>query len=241
MSSPRYGYDHWEWTRRREIPKISEADYYFIYIEEAAPVSMNSLIRPDGKPLEKESLSGENLWRFRASGLETHRFLQVMERFEPLDHDSITDNQRSRRRALLVDAFGNMPLPLLDLYVSRNDENLPFLRAALTPASWYWIAVVQRVEDDPRLPIFVGAPELAAGPYLPGSLELIDSVPPYIEYRLRDIFSLAHVPDAGFEAIGGEPSPTPDKPHDENHEVKITVRHWKSRFGEGTPPHEMDA
>ena len=121
--------------------------------------------------------------------------------------------QRRQRKDQLNDAFGERPLPIFDLYVGEEDEEYQFLKAVLVPGAWYWIVVKKRSVDDTGPPILVGAPELPAGPYAPGTLAFIETVPLSIEYRLRDIFSLVHITDAEFGAeTGGEGEPLPPEP-----------------------------
>ena len=130
---------------------------------------------------------------------------------------------------------------MFDLYADETSEELLFLRGSLTPGSWYWIGVRERMERDDRLPVFVGAVELAPGPYQPGSLEFIDRIPPYLEYRLRDIFSLAHISDVGFEEAGGEAAPPPDKPRDEPEGADWFTRTTKADFSQGLSSQEFEA
>jgi hypothetical protein len=137
-----------------------------------------------------------------------------MDQFEPLDHGNVTDDQRKQRRDRLIEVFHEgIPLPVLDLYVDERNGNLPFLRASLTTGSWYWIGVRQRDGEDPLLPIFVDETETGATGYQPDSLAFLEAVPPFIEYRLRDVFSLAHVPDTETGETGSETAPPPDEPY----------------------------
>lgn len=191
---------------------------YFVFVEAAEQVDAERAVAPDGGEIANGTVPGGRPWRFRSSGIRSRSFLVAMDRIEPLDHDDVTDSQRELRRAQLVELFGEAPLPLLDLYVEEKRPELAFLRAVLVPGAWYFMAVSQQEPADDRLAIFVGAPELARGPYSPGSLEFLEAVPPYVEYRLRDIFSLVHVRDAGLEEEGGETTPPPpDLPWDGKH------------------------
>jgi hypothetical protein len=204
-----FGWRHYP----RYVHRLDEG--YFIFVEEAALVAAEDLLAPDGLAIASDVILGERLWRFRASGVASGQFLDVMGGFEPLDHDTVTDDQRVQRRNQLVEAFGRRPLPLFDLYVMNGHDELPFLQAMLVPGTWYFITVDRRADADERLAIFVGAPDLDPGPYAPGSLDLLEAVPPFIEYRLRDVFSLVHVPDAGMERTGGATPPhSPDDPMD---------------------------
>jgi hypothetical protein len=130
-----------------------------------------------------------------------------------LQPDSITPAKRHSRKAQLLAAFGEIGLPVIDVLVGSKDKDLPFLRSVLRPGSWYWIGVRSRVPRDRRLSVYVGSPELGADRVSSGALQFLESVPPYFEYRLRDIFSLAHILDAGEEeGFGGEGAPPPDGP-----------------------------
>jgi len=234
MIVPRYGYGYWPWSRwihPDELRFVAHGSDHFVFVEEAVSVAPDGLLRPDGEPISPKLVFGKRPWRFRSSGIQTRKFLDVVDQFDLLDHDKITDEQRRRRRGQLVEAFGGTPLPLFDLYADETSEDLLFLRGSLTLGSWYWIGVRERTLDDDRLPVFVGAAELPPGPYQPGSLEFIDRIPPYLEYRLRDIFSLAHISDAGFEEAGGESAPPPDKPRGEPEDTDWFTRATKTDFG----------
>ena len=202
------------WYDPRHFPDFIRKNEYFVFVEDVALVSSESLLRPDGLPISGDTYLGSRPWRFRASGIRAREFLDVMERIDEVDHDTVTDGQRRFRREQLIEELGPVELPLFDIYVDDSDEDLPFLRSSLVPGAWYWIGVQQRFEGDESLAVFVGAEELAPGPYLPGSLAFLEAVPLYIEYRLRDIFSLVHVPDLGLEEAGGEVAPPPGDPHD---------------------------
>lgn len=189
---------------------------FYVFVEESGAVNPEGLMGPDEKAIAgdvfNDALSARS-WRIRASGIDAEKFHESLPFFEALDHDNVTDGQRSQRRDNLNEAFGEQPLPIFDLYLGRDDTNYQFLRDIVAPGGWYWIVIRKRSEGDAGLPIFVGAPELPAGPYLPGTLEFLEIVPLAIEYRLRDIFSLVHISDAEFgEEAGGEGEPAPPEP-----------------------------
>lgn len=208
------GRGHRWWDRRWEDGNRPSRNHYFIFVEEAHAVNPERLLGPNELPISLDESVGNRPWRFRASGIRARDFLDSMHRIDELNHDAVLPDQRRTRRTQLAETFGDVPLPLLDLFVPEEDSELPFLRAMLIPGSWYWVAVVRRSDQDNRLPIFVDMPEgPMVGAMLPGSLRALEAVPPFLEYRLRDIFSLVHLSDAGEEDLGGE-GPPPDKPQD---------------------------
>lgn len=218
MRSLRYGSRHLLWDFPYFLVDQEDGGMFYVFVEESGPVTFEGLTRPDEVPIAENVLMdtlGMRTWRIRASGVDAARFHGSMTDFEELDHDGVTGAQRQRRKAQLNDAFGEEPLPIFDLYVGEKDEDFQFLRAILVPGAWYWIVVKERSPGDVGLPIFVGAPELPVSPYVPGTLEFLETVPLSIEYRLRDIFSLVHVSDAEFgEETGGEGEPLPREPDD---------------------------
>lgn len=240
MRIRRYGLGHPFMDYPWYFHKLSEDGDYFVFVEESISVTFEGLLRPDGEPISRETALGKRPWRFRSSGIQVRKFLDVIDRIEPLDHDNVTADQRRRRRTQLIEQLGDEPLPLFDLYADEENEILPFLRGSIAAGGWYWIGVRRRVAEDDRLPVFVGATELPPGPYMPGALEFLEAVPPYLEYRLRDIFSLVHVSDFGSDEAGGEAAPPPYKPHDEP-EGAASLRPWKSDFDQGLSMQEFEA
>lgn len=217
MISLRHSSPFWLWELFQYVAKHADGSEYYVFVEEAGPANPEGLMGPDEKPIDKnvfiENLSDRS-WRVRASGIEAAKFRQSADTFEELDHDNVTDGERRRRRDQLNEVFGEQPLPIFDLYMGSKDADYHYLRDILVPGAWYWMVVRTRSPGEFALPIFVGAPELPGGPYMPGTLELVEAAPLSIEYRLRDIFSLIHISDAELEeGTGGEgepPSPEPD-------------------------------
>lgn len=216
MISMRYHYPWWPWELHKHIADRVGGSEYYVFVEEAGPANPEGLMGPDENPIDKnvfvEELSHRS-WRIRASGIDAAKFRQSADTFEELDHDNVTDGERRRRRDQLNEVFGEQPLPIFDLYLGPKDADYQYLRDILVPGAWYWVVVRQWSPGEFALPIFVGAPELPGGLYMPGALELVDAVPLPIEYRLRDIFSLVHISDAEFgEETGGEGEPLPPEP-----------------------------
>ncbi|MBS1086678.1 hypothetical protein [Gluconobacter sphaericus] len=187
---------------------------YYVFVEEAGPINPEGILRPDERPFD-DNIINETLrdrsWRVRASGIKVKEFNQNVSRFDVLDHDNVTDDQRGQRKAHLNEVFGGATLPILDTYIGPKDEGYQYYRNIINLGAWYVLFVGQT--SDIEIPIFIGSPELSADLYIQGSLLLFDAVPLPIEYQLRDIFSLVHIPDADFgEDTGGSPEPLPPEP-----------------------------
>lgn len=244
MMKLRYGmrqWGHYTWQHPGYFRDLIGESEFFIFVEDVARVASEGLLRPDGLPISGDAHLGSRPWRFRSSGIRVREFLDVMERIDEVDHDTVTDGQRRRRREQLIEGLSPVELPIFDIYVDDNDEDVPFLRSSFVPGAWYWIGVQQRFEGDGALIVFVGAEELAPGPYLPGSLAFLEAVPPYLEYRLRDIFSLVHIPDLGLEEAGGEIAPPPGDPRGGPKGAEWSPGTLELDFDSGSPTQEFEA
>jgi hypothetical protein len=226
------------WDRRWEFGKAFTRGDYFVFLEEGSAVRAAGLMGPGETPISLAEM-GERPWRFRSSGIAAGNFLRAAPRVHALGPEGVTPAGRRSRRAQLLEAFKEAPLPLIDFFIKEGDEELPFLRSLMTPGSWYWIGVRPRGTSDDRLPVYLGSPETGADLRSPRSLQFLEAVPPFFEYRLRDIFSLAHILDAGEEeGFGGEGTPPPDKPRDgdepgsEPLALQREVRHRRLLSGE---------
>jgi hypothetical protein len=231
------GYRWWDWRREGGEP-LTRGDY-FIFVEEGSAVKPKGLLGPADTPIRIADM-GERPWRFRSSGIAMSEFLSAAPKVEPLDPEVVRTSERRSRKSQLLKSFEGSRVPLIDIFIKEEDHELPFLRSALTPGSWYWIGVRKRRAPDDRLPVFLGAPEFGADPLSPRALQFLEAVPPFFEYRLRDIFSLAHILDAGEEeGFGGEGAPPPDKPDDSDEYTiepparSLTVRGRDLLSGEG--------
>ncbi len=218
MTSLRKDYLSFWWGYPEFVAEHVEGEAFFVFVEESGPVAPEGLVGPDDRPFDTEvhfEAVSMRSWRIRASGIDAVKFLVSSADFEELDHDDVSGDQRLRRRDQLNVSYSEQPLPIFDLYVGEKDRDYQFLRLIIVPGAWCLIVVRKRSEGDAGLPIFIGAPELAVGVFMPGTLEFLEAVPLSIEYRLRDIFSLIHVSDAEFgEETSGEGEPLPMDPSD---------------------------
>lgn len=218
------------WDRRWESGLPFTRGDYFIFVEEESSVRSEGLLGPADTLVRTENL-GDQPWRFRCCGIAVGKFVRATTLVKPLDPEHISTADRHSRKVQLLDAFEGARLPLIDILISREDPELAFLRAALIPGSWYWVGIRKRGNPDDRLPVFLGAPEFGADPLSPRALQFLEAVPPYFEYRLRDVFSLAHVLDTGEgEDFGGEGAPPPDTPGpDDEPETERSAVYSKTR------------
>lgn len=187
---------------------------FFVFVEEAALVPAKGLIGPAGTPVQLSDPT-ERLWRFRTSGIAVHEFLTASEAITPVDHLAIDQAARATRRSELQSGLGDVTLPVIDILIDEDHESLHFARAIFTPGAWYWIGVRPRLNLKDRWEVHIDTPIKSIIPGEAASLLFIEAVPPYFEYRLRDIFSLAHIGDADDDGTGLGGAGPGDKPPDE--------------------------
>lgn len=224
------GYRWWDWRWERGV-RSARSDY-FIFVEEGGAIRSEGLLGPGETIISVEAM-GERPWRFRSTGINVRAFLDAQFLITPIDPTEVSAAERRARKTQLIETFKD-PFPLIDIFVAKDNDELPFLRATLTPGSWYWIGVRRRVAKDDRLPVYMGAPEIGADPLSPQALQYLEAVPPYLEYRLRDIFSLAHIHDAGEdEGFGGEGAPPPHRPSGDESPAADADVHQRRLLSEG--------
>jgi hypothetical protein len=203
--------DPWDWPYPIHDSPEWLADHpalrpYFAYVEDVTDFDgQREIDAPSGKPLQAlHPALKEAPTRFRMSGIALRDFRRLVDRFEPMDGPGEDAAKRGRRREQLTGLFEKAPIPVLDLFVPRHDEELRLARATLVPTSWHILVLVRgpgspevwpvyREEDDPRF----------GEPFGPAWLRSVLAVLPSEELRLRDIFSLNHIGDTGIEETGG--------------------------------------
>ena len=205
--------------RSRQCRLAKRDRVYFIFVEDVSKLSTRSIDAPDGATMVPDHVVFDgSVWRFRNSAMLVTDVVPELPRFEPLLAGSITADQRETRRGQLNDLFGRVPVPVLDIFVTEYDPELAALRATLLPGSWYSLTCRMGADRKSARPVYIGAPELGEpGSFERGGLRFIASVSPPLEIKLRDVFSLAHVPDAtmrGPESASAEVPPDlpPDDP-----------------------------
>jgi len=206
------------WDEPQFLP--TKGRTYYIFIEEAAAPEMAAAVDgPDGMNIDRarHPVFSQTPIRFRGSGLQYEDFHGSEGNFEILDPENIDLNQRNRRRRDIEEHLGEIDLPVIDLYMASHHPDLRAVRMMLSIGSWHMIGVSREAVIYPECPVLIGAPEMAEDPYSFAFLTYLGPVPAHIVVRLRDIFSLAHIPDARFntereDEAGGRPLPPPDGP-----------------------------
>lgn len=204
-------YPYWP----RHEPGLPDPHAYFVFVEDAKPLpTVDTLDGPDASDFvpDHPALKG-GPFRFRTSGILAADFWRWLDRFEELTPETADFERRRVRRITLREFFEEVRLPVIDIYVGRHDDELPALRLTLTPGSWH-LAYIRYGEEQPHSrPVYAtdGAIGEPAGVRRGGLLHLAP-VPPPMELRLRDIFSLNHVPDGDVDPEEGDDSAPFDAP-----------------------------
>lgn len=206
-----YGPDAGWWR----YPPPGDSAVYFLFVEDAEEMAATgTLDGPDGSDLDLDHPTlKEAPVRFRTSGIAAAEFARWMGEFEELDPDTAEPGQRRARLATLRAFFKEVRLPIVDIYVLRTDEELRAMRLALVPGSWHLAHIEFGDGDRSRRPVYAsdGAAAEAPGFRGGGLVRLVPVLPP-VELRLRDIFSLNHVPDGEVDPEEGDDSAPFDAP-----------------------------
>lgn len=193
---------------------------YLAYLEEMATMYPYTAVEAPGLgALRPRPLTLERKFvRARFSGIRASLFDEMTE-VVALSPDGIRSaDQRRQRRVALQDAFKRFPVPVIDLFWSSDDPAARSRRArAMRLHHWFQLDLSPGRVLDAREPVFVGEPDAerpAEPEFESGGLLGLRALSELEEEPLRDIFSLAHVPDADFdegpEGPTGAPPPAGD-------------------------------
>jgi hypothetical protein len=187
----------------------------FIFTEEVSDFgSIGGLDGPNGSALclGAAELEGRQT-RYRASGVRASHFLARLPKFRA-DLSSVdpSDQERQDRHDELVAFFEERPIRRFDIYVGQEDTEARAIRATLLPTSWMAIGIGPQRPPGAGRPIFHSEDEdIPGGEVRADWLRWIAPISPPLELRLRDIFSLNHIGNAGPEGLSGPfPSIGPD-------------------------------
>jgi hypothetical protein len=189
---------------------------YFIFVEESASLNGTDTDTPEGGKFEPvpPKVQGSS-HRLRASGVDARDFLRRSRDFEDLPQGPIEPRQRATRLDQLGQYFAENPVHRFDIYLQPEDEEARSIRHVLTATSWNLI-ILGAGKAAMRRPVVHASTADWPDTYKLQGLRRILRIPPAVEMRLRDIFSLNHVGDAdlGDEGIGetSGPFPPPVKP-----------------------------
>jgi|GEM_PF-2172911 hypothetical protein len=193
---------------------------YFAFVEGwsgFAPPPEKAEVRPVDLPDDRDHVVAEWMagreWRCRLSGLRVSDFEGVADAIRELDHTTVTDEERNERRVMLNEMLGGVPIPVIDMFLGAgtDDKSASAWRETLHSSRWLTM-VLRRVVDVPPwgIPVLLADPELEDDePLTQWIVADLFRPPEHASARLRDIFSLVHVPDANLEddGFGGDPAP----------------------------------
>ncbi|MEG3087427.1 hypothetical protein [Sphingomonas sp. PB4P5] len=169
-----------------------------------------------GTLVPRPAILGRKFVRARFSGIRASLFDEMKEIVGLASDGLLSDGARQQRRAALRDAFKRFPIPIVDLFWAGDDPVARNRRErTMRLHHWFQLEVTPGEAEGAREPIFMGEPD-AGRPAEPGfesgQLFGLRALSPQEEEPLRDIFSLAHVPDADFDEgpEGSSGAPPPD-------------------------------
>lgn len=200
-----------------------EIRLYFTFVEgwsNFAPPPGEGEGRPVDLPDDRDDAIADWMkgreWRCRLSGLRVADFEKVADAIQELDHSNVTDEERNERRGRLNENLDGVSIPVMDMFLEAgiDDKSASAWRDTLHTSRWVTM-ILLRVEDvpTPALVVQLADPELLDREPLSTWVLLGLLVPPYDALRrLRDIFSLVHVPDAQDRSDDDEPPVDPGDP-----------------------------
>ena len=200
------------------IQAPSKTFIYLAYLEEIATMYPETAVEGPGLgALRPRPLILEHKFvRARFSGIRASLFDEMKEVVGLASDGILSAGQREQRRAALRDAFGSFPIPVIDLFWNGDDRAAQSRRKrTMRLHHWFQLALSSGGARGALEPVFIGEPD-AGRPAEPefesGRLLGLRALSPREEEPLRDIFSLAHVPDADFDEgpLGSSSAPPPD-------------------------------
>ncbi len=196
------------------IPTPEDEDHvHFAFVEDVEEVEEPAALEaPDASTMVgKHPVFRNQAVRFRTSGPDARMFLDAVAGFDQLDADNITDAQRQKRRAQLREFFKKVPLPIIDIYVSKFDADYKAIKQTLLPGSWTLVVFRDGALEAGLRPVIYGAPEFQPAERIRyARLRSLAAVTPPVELRLRDIFSFNHIRDADISTEDdGSATPQP--------------------------------
>ena len=224
---------------------------FFVFIEDASELeNAQSVEAPDASTFAPDHFVFKNKpFRFRTSGVEVTDFLKREEAFDSLVRGQISADQRNLRLEQLREFFDSVAVPVIDIYASERDEEFRAMRMALLPGTWHIAVISYGSEQTVPYPVFSsrGAARIEDG-FDGGALVELAAVPPPVEVRLRDIFSLNHVgdsdlnPDEGSDRAPMDPGdPGPGRPADRTDPEVQPVYEYQHQYQRAWEEEEQQA
>lgn len=163
---------------------------------------------PDGDRLREYWIVRDVDMRLRLSALSQSDWEHVLARVDPFEGRPLSPEQRRQRADQLGGALRDVSLPLVDIIIPGFNYDGPAIpRSQPSLCGWYRFTTTPKRVLPRMAPVFIQHPERGVVRHFLLSFE---AVPPESLERLRDIFSLAHVDDAGpDDDVGGAPPEMP--------------------------------
>lgn len=232
------------WTGPTWPPRIEGGGrrVSYIFVEDASDVTNPTFLEaPDASTFTPpHPVFQKEPFRFRTSGVRAAEFLNREGSFEVLVPGRITSEERNRRRGQLQAFFAEVGVPIIDIYVSRQDEEFRAMRMTLLAGTWHLAEIDYSKGASGGRPVYSGrATPGGENGFEGGGLVSLAPVPPPEEERLRDIFSLNHIgdsdvtPDDGSDRAPLDPGKSPPGDPPGKAEVECeTESGWTVQEGE---------
>lgn len=184
---------------------------YFAFVEDVEIVPAGQRQYVASGDLAGDPLGDVELEHVRFSAILVDRFLALAPLVDPVDPDNAGFEQRSRRKEQLQGVLEGVALPVFDLFIHPDAKTA----LGIEPAFGDWCLLgYASASDDEGISLYVTDPDDGERPTTTrADLSLLAQAPEFWQNRLRDIFSLVHIPDADFGEIErGDGSPVPNNP-----------------------------
>lgn len=205
----------------------SDSITYLVYLEEMVTMYPGTTVEAPGLGalVPRPVILARKFVRARFSGIRATFFDEMKEIVGLAGDGLLSGGARQQRRAALRNAFRRFPIPVVDMFWAGDDPVARSRRErTMRLHHWFQLDVTPGEAEGAREPIFMGEPDAGRLPepdFQSGRLFGFRALSPREEEPLRDIFSLAHVPDADFNegpegASGAPPPDDSDGPEDAN-------------------------
>lgn len=193
-------------------PTKAESITYLAYLEEMVTMYPYTLVEAPGlgELRPRPAILKRKFVRARFSGIRAALFNDMREIVGPARDGVLSPDQRDRRRAELQEAFKRFSIPVIDLFWSAYDPQARRRRyKTMRLHHWFELNLTRGNAETAGEPVFMGEPDPtrpAEPAFEAGQLVGLRALTPREEEPLRDIFSLAHIPDANLDEDPDGPS-----------------------------------
>lgn len=187
QEGPGQGFFRQGWNDSSEI--------FFAFVEDCDLVTPGHAVYGiDGQILDC-SIGDVHHYHLRFSAIRATDFFPISSSIRPVDPDTITAEGRRERREALVQNLEGVSLPVIDVFISVDSVAMP----APPPVfgNWWVLGVILESTIDRDYEVHFNNPDDDV-PTRRYPLMMMAPAPDFWNSRLRDVFSLVHIPDADF-------------------------------------------